>query len=197
MLKFLEFETINYILEKQNKNKNEAEISILVNETDDINLRNILLIANEAKQVNIVTNHIEKFKALEEKLLCETGIMLRVTNNYKRAICNSKIILNMDFSEELIIKYNLYKKAIIISLNNEINILQKKFSGIIIKDLELKIPEEYIDNVYKNVEIYESNIYKNKDFDNVREIIKKDKIEIENLIGFNGKINNKEIAKIA
>ena len=54
-----------------------------------------------------LTNHIEKFKTLERKVLEEYGIMITINNNKKKSLAKSNIILNMDFPNELINKYRL------------------------------------------------------------------------------------------
>lgn len=110
LFNYLIFDVINYILSKKNKEIEKAEISILVNKTTDNNIQNILNIAQNAKILNIVTENIAIFKQIEEKLYAEQGIMIRVTNNKKRSLLKSDIIINLDFSEEELAKYYLPSK---------------------------------------------------------------------------------------
>lgn len=110
LFNYLIFDVINYILSKKNKEIEKAEISILVNKTTDNNIQNILNIAQNAKILNIVTENIAIFKQIEEKLYEEQGIMIRVTNNKKRSLLKSDIIINLDFSEEELAKYYLPSK---------------------------------------------------------------------------------------
>lgn len=196
LLNYLAYETLEYILENQGKELKETEVSILVNDNNELNLKNISLIANEAKRINIITNNINRFKVIEKNLLNEAGIMIRITNNCKQALANSRIILNMDFPEEILNKYNIFRKAIIINLNNEIKLLPKKFQGINIKGIKCHIPEQYKMDMFENEVVYESLIINLKDFSNIRNQIVKDSVSVESLIGYNGKISNEEFSKI-
>lgn len=196
LFNYLAYETLEYILKKQGKDIKETEVSILVNDNNDINLKNISLIANKVKRINIITNNMNKFKVIEKNLLNESGIMIRITNNYRQALANSRIILNIDFPEELLNKYNIFRKAIIINLNNEIKILSKKFQGINIKGIKCHIPEKYKLDTFDNEVVYESLVINLKDFDNIRKKINQDNVRIDSLIGTNGKISNEEFSKI-
>lgn len=196
LFNYLAYETLEYILENQGKELKKTEVSILVNDNNEINLKNISLIANEAKRINIITNNINKFKVIEKNLLNEAGIMIRITNNYKQALINSRIILNMDFPEELLSKYNIFRKAILINLNNEIKQFPKKFQGINIRGIKCHIPEQYKMDMFENEVVYESLIINLKEFSNIRKQITEDNVRVESLIGNNGKISNEEISKI-
>lgn len=110
LFNYLLSDTINYILLKKGKEISKTEISILVNKTTDTNIQNILNIAQNAKILNIVTENLAVFKQIEEKLYAEQGIMIRVTNNKKRSLLKSDIIINLDFSEEEINKYAIPNK---------------------------------------------------------------------------------------
>lgn len=110
LFNYLLSDTINYILLKKDKEISKAEISILVNKTTDTNIQNILNIAQNAKILNIVTENLAVFKQIEEKLYAEQGIMIRVTNNKKRSLLKSDIIINLDFNEEEINKYSIPSK---------------------------------------------------------------------------------------
>ncbi len=110
LFNYLIYDTIDYILQKKNKEINESEISILANKTTDTNIQNILNIAKSVKVLNIVTENIAIFKQIEEKLYKEIGIMVRVTNNKKRSLLKSDIIINLDFNEEELNKYSIPSK---------------------------------------------------------------------------------------
>lgn len=110
LFNYLIYDVINYILAKENKEIEKSEISILVNKTTDTFIQNILNIAQNAKILNIVTENIAVFKQIEEKLYAEQGIMIRVTNNKKRSLLKSDVIINLDFTEEELAKYYLPSK---------------------------------------------------------------------------------------
>lgn len=169
-----------------------GEATILVNDFTDINREIIIDIAKSIKRLNIVTNHIEKCKKIQEYLYNEFGIMLTVTNNKRRSLSKSKIIVNMDFVEENINKYKIYDNAIIININDKINIRSKRFNGININYYKIKIPEKYKIEEFQDEIIYESLIVTKK-YQYIKEKAKKDKIKIDKFMGNNGYIREKEI----
>ena len=58
----------------------KVNISILINDLTEIEFENIKQIARKYKTINIVTNHIEKFKNIAKNLESE-GIIITITNN--------------------------------------------------------------------------------------------------------------------
>ena len=153
-------------------------------------LENLKIIMQKYKRVNIVTNHIEKFRKIEEQILEKYGIMITVGNNKRKSLSKAKIILNVDFPTELVNNYNIYEEAIIINLKNKVKINKKRFNGININDYEIKF--ENIDVLdYKKFaffdkkDLYEAMIYKKQPFTNILNKIEKDKVEIEKLYGSN------------
>lgn len=148
------------------------------------------MIIKKYKKVNIVTNHIEKFKKIEEQILQEEGIMIAVGDNKRKSLSKSKIILNVDFPSELINKYSIYEEAIIINLKNKVKINKKRFNGINISDYEISF--ENIDvldyeklDLYNKKDLYEAMLYKKQPFSNIWSKIEKDKVKIEKLYGNN------------
>ena len=190
LYKILAPEILEYILNKENMKSEETNIYILINDLTEIALQTIKRLANTYKSVNIITNHIEKFKKIEEILIKESGIAMTVMNNKKKGLAKAKIILNFDFPKELINKYNIYEKAIILNLQGVIKIEKKRFQGLIINDYELdteELDEYYIKNKkYKTKELYEAYFYKSQPYNNIVEKIKKDKVKIKELYSLNG-----------
>lgn len=196
LFKSLSSEIIKYIAKQKHKKLEEfGQISILVNDLDESIYKNILLIAREVKKLNIITNHIDKFLKIEEYLYNELGIIVAIVNNKQKSLIKSEIIINYDFPNELINKYNINNKAIIINIIDGIKIQSKKFSGICIKDLKLKLPKEYEISGFNKEIIYESIIYK-KGLADILNKITKDKVKIKKLIGNNGDISNNEFRQI-
>ena len=167
----------------------------MVNDFTDINRDIIIHIAKSIKRLNIITNHIEKCKKIEEYLYKEFGIMLNISNNRRKSLLKSEIIINMDFPEELINKYKIYDNAIIVNIEDKINIQSKRFNGININYYKIQIPDEYGLQGFKNEIIYESLIY-GKKYKEINEKLLKDEIKINKLIGNNGNITQYEIAKL-
>ncbi|MBQ3145428.1 MAG: hypothetical protein IJB90_02475 [Clostridia bacterium] len=191
LFKCLTFEVIEYILKRKNKKIQESEIYLLVNDFNNINKELIIYIAKSVKKLNIVTNHINKCKDIENYLYNEFGILLNIINNKKTSISNSEIILNFDFPEEVLNKYKIYRKAIIVNFQEKVSIQCKKFNGININYFKTNIPKKYKLQGFKDEEIYESIIYK-KDLYSIKKMITEDKIRIRRLIGNNGCIMDRE-----
>lgn len=185
LINYIAYEIINYIIEENKIKKEETEISILVNYLDDTSIENIKLLAKEFKRINIVTNHINKLKKIEQDIYDEFGIMLTITNNKKKSLKNARIILNIDFPKETINKYNIFDEAIIVNLDGDVKIDKKRFSGININDYEIKNSFVFNNKFYAK-DIYESKIYKKTTFINIREEIKKSNLKIKELVGNNG-----------
>lgn len=187
--KYLAYEIVKYILVKKNIKEEETEIAILINQIDEVSTENIKLFSKEFKRVNVVTNHIEKLKNIEESIFDEFGIMITITNNKKKSLKNAKIILNMDFPNELINKFNIYDEAIILNLDGDIKINKKRFSGLNINNYEISLNDvDYLSEEFYIRDIFESQIYKKAIFKNIRKEIKDKGVNIEQLIGLNGLI---------
>lgn len=188
LFEILSYQVIEYIIKKQNMEKEETTVSILVNDITNNVLENIRKIVREYKRVNILTNHIEKFKKIETQILEQEGIMITITNNKKKSLSKSKIILNVDFPTELINKYNIYEDAIIINLKGNVKINLKRFNGININDYEIDFKHwedfDYDKSIlYDKKDIYEAQIFQNQPFQYIEEKIKKDEVEITEMIG--------------
>ena len=180
---------LEYVVKKKKLKKEETNVSILVNDNSkDYIIENIKDIIRTYKNVNIVTTHIEKFKKLEEDILEKEGIMITITNNKKKSLMKSNIILNLDFKEEEINKYNIPDEAIIINIKEKVKIYKKRFNGLNINDYEISFKDyEKFDydksNYYFQKDIYEAELYKNQPYEYIERKINKDKVEIIKLVG--------------
>lgn len=193
LLEQLSCQALAYLLEKKKKRKQETKITILVNDLSENMLENLRKMAKEYKRVNIITNHIEKFKKIEEQILKEEGIMITIGNNKKKGLSKSEIILNVDFPSELINQYNIYENAIIINIRGNVKITKKRFNGICINDYEItfKSQEDFDydkSTKYKKYEIYEAQINKKQPWEGIVKQLEKDKVKISKLIGINSEI---------
>lgn len=190
LFEVLSCKVLDYILEKKEIKKEEVQISILVNDLTENMISNIRKIAKEYKRVNIVTNHIEKFKKIEKQILEKDGIMITVGNNKKKGISKSKLVLNVDFPSELINQYNIYENAIIVNLRGNVKISKKRFNGISINDYDIVFEKakefDYDKNTkYKACKIYEAQINKKQPFQEIMKQIEKDKVKICKLVSIN------------
>ena len=187
----ISFKVLEYILEKQNLNPNETIIAILINDLSDNMLENIKKIIHKYKKAKIVTNHIEKFKKIENQILEKEGIILNVSNNKRKSLSKAQVIINVDFTQELVNEYNVFDEAIIINLKTNVKINKKRFNGIIINDYEIMF--EKIENIefnnmeglFSNKDLYEANIHKNQSFSNIESKLEKDNVRLEKLYSIN------------
>ena len=134
----------------------ESCIGITVNNANNYSINSIINLSKKFKTLNIVTNNINYFKVLKEKLWEENGIIITLTNNRKKALAKANIILNFDFPSEVINEYIIFDESIIINLEECIKIKKKRFCGKVINDYNIETS--------KNTEISEflsKNEYKN------------------------------------
>ncbi len=188
----ISIEILEYILKKQDLKKEETSLYILVNDIEDVVIQNIKEFAKQYKSINIITNHMEKLRKIESKILKDLGISLIIANNKRKSLTKAKIILNYDFPKELLNQYNINENAIIVNILGNMKINKKRFNGTIINDYEIsyKTEKEYNinDNKYFPKEIYEAQFYKEQPYINVREKILKDNVKIEKLYTLNGEL---------
>lgn len=184
LYEILATDIIKYIIEKKKIKKEETTISILINDLTEIELENTKILAENYKNLNIVTNHIEKFKKLEDKFM-ENGIMITIVNNKKKSLMKSKIILNIDFPNELINKYMIKEDAIIINVPGKVKINRKRFNGLIVNNYEIdfrddiKSEENLMGYEFYLRDVYESRLYKKQTFSDIRNALKKDGVNIK------------------
>jgi len=192
LYKALSYNVLEYIYKYKKDKFNE--VTILINDLNNIDIQNIILISTKVKRVNIVTNHIEKFKEIDNYLYNKLGILINISNNKQKSLSKSTIIINYDFPEELINSYVINTNAIIINTYEEIKIRCMRFNGIIINDFILNIPLKHQIKGFKNEIIYESLIYK-KDLNEIIKCIVRDDIYVKKIIGTNGIISENELVK--
>lgn len=181
---------VQYVLEKQKKEK--VNISILINDLTDIELNNIKILAQKYNMINIVTNHIEKFRKLEDQLQ-QQGIIITITNNKKKSLMKSQIVVNVDFPKEFINKYSINENATIINVKRSIRVSQKRFNGITVNDYDIIFrndicDEKFFNGKYDIKDLYESKMYKKRPFIELREKIKKDGVKIRKVFLNNGEL---------
>ena len=192
---------IFFYLEEHKKINYSDEIAILSNNANN----EIKMVINELfdryKKVRIVTNNLELFEKMENELFDYSGIPMIVTNNKRKALSKSLLIINFDFNQETINKYNINENAIIINLNEEIKITKKRFNGFVICDYEIELDREKLCDIedkqteFSLKDILEEKIYSNIEktkeyirFNEVRDIIERYNVHICELIGRNSSL---------
>ncbi len=202
LFKQLMMKVIEYIAQNKKELLAYQEVSILTNDIDEILVDHIMEIANRVKLLNIVTMKEAKFKKIEQTLYEENGILLNIHHNYKKSLQKSDIIINVDFSEEEINKYDIPKKACLVHLKEDIKMTSKSFRGVNACFYEVSMPRKYIKYLmyfrnFNTSELYESFIYKHTTTQNIKKEIEEDGLNIIFLSGKSGKIRKQEYSNLS
>jgi len=193
---------VEYVSNCKKEKIEVQEVSVLTHKIDRIIVSSIKEIALNVRAINIITDKENVFRKLENELYSEYGIILNMNNNYKKSLVKSDIIINFDYTEEDLKKYNLPKKACIINLQGDTKLDSKIFEGISSSFFEIIMPDKYIRNLvylkgFNNQVLYESFIYKNTIPENIKKEIKDDKVCIISLVGKNGRIRKNEFLNLS
>lgn len=134
---YLACEMVEELMKRAHQKLEEQKIAILVNENSSVHKTIIKELAKKAKAITIVTNHINQFKKLEEELIEEWGIGITIANNKRKSLVKSEWILNLDFPKELVNQYQIFSKAVLINIEEMVEIERKSFEGITIQNCEI------------------------------------------------------------
>ena len=102
------------------------------------------------KILSIVTENSIIFKKLENKFLEKEGTILTITNNKKKSLSKSNIIINLSLNEEQFNKYNIFENSIIINAKGNIKIHRKRFNGKIINGFQIALKKD--SKIYRDLE---------------------------------------------
>ena len=201
---YLIFMIIEYILELEEIEMKEQKLDILVNNLSDLTYYEIIELAHKVKRLKIVTPQIHRYKKIEEELYENEGIAIELSNNMKKSLDKSSLIINIDFTGEMINKYNINKNAVIIQIYEKVKIESIGFNGITINNCKVSFADK-IKNEFKKEEIYnnfssnilyESYLYRKDKPENIIKQIVNDQVKIEYLIGNKGRINELEFKNL-
>lgn len=212
LMKYMDFEIISYILEKQEADIENEEIYIIFKSDKNYSLSfksNLEMVKSflnkyiyNFKLTNLVANDIRELKKLQEYILEKDNILVSVSNNKRKALKRAKYILNVNLKKNELEKYKINRNAIIINLEENVIYDEPSFNGINVNYFELEIPDEYIETFeevgekFDFVTLYYSNVLCSQNYDDIKNRIKKDKIKIKYLIGNNGKISILELKQM-
>ena len=178
LLKKITIPIIENICKKNNLKSQEKQISITINTVNTFGIDCVKNLSKKFKTLNVVTNNINYFRTLKEKLWEEEGIIITLTNNKKKALSKSDIILNVDFPEEAINKYIIFDEAILVNLEENVKIKKKRFNGKIVNDYKIKAKENS-----ELEKFLQKNEYKNFEINDLTEVyITNNPKEIKNII---------------
>lgn len=159
LFKMLIYDILQNIVNKYNLEKEKIQLSICVNDLTPWIEKIIRNLSEKYKIIYVVTNNIHSFDKIKERMYEENGIILNVTDNKRKALIKSKLVLNVDFTNELINKYSICDDGIIINIEEPIKIKKKRFNGVIINDFDImlktdsKIYSDLIQEKYENFEL--------------------------------------------
>lgn len=136
---------------------------IYVSLCEEIDVNFILDIAERFKSVNIVTNKIKKIRRLTKKLEDNYDLNIAVSNNKRKSLKKSKLLVNVGFDTETMEEFSLNRNCTIVNLsNNKLN-LKNSFHGVIVESIELGYNNRYKSVInernYNKQDLYESFIY--------------------------------------
>ena len=191
--KYLIPEILEYVINNKNIKKEECEIAVTTNEITDIGIETIKNLARQYKKLTVVTNHIERLKKIEKELYSNEGILIVISNNKKKSLAKSQIILNLDFNNQILNQYRLNENAVILNVEGGIKINSKRFCGLNINNYEIEISKEECIwrenmNVFQKKDLLEAKLYARDTLKNIRKKINESKVTVRQLFGENGKI---------
>ncbi|MBR2704058.1 MAG: hypothetical protein IKE91_01145 [Clostridia bacterium] len=163
----------------------------------DENNKEILIgILDWFKCINIATTRIGYMRRLEKSIVNRNDAVISISNNKRKALKRAKILINLDFDNELINEFCINRNCLIINLKNSQICLKSSFQGSIIDSIQIDFKNRYRDYInkdkYDKVNLYNSFIqdFSYKDAVNC---IESDNCKIMDLIGIRGIIPNDEI----
>lgn len=197
---YLIFETIEYVLKKQQKRSELTDIYLLMHDKKQIYMDNILFLIHKFKTINVVTDHLKDFQILAEKIEEKEGIPITVSNNTRKSLKNAKIIINFDYSEEELKRFSIYRRAILIQIGASLSYENQTFGGIQVYHMDIDTSKQIKDFFEKYhllgnsplVSLYEGILNQKENFLEVRKKIENDQVKILRLYGKNGIIDERE-----
>ena len=179
------FDILEYVIKKLKIKKDDIKLGILVNDISDLAIYAIVELVKKYKNVKIVTNHINSFKNIEEKISEKYGILISVGNNKRKVLSKTNIILNLDFPTELINRFKINSESTIINFKGNVKIKDKRFNGLNINDYEIDWKEQVNTDKFYTKDLYEAIQYKNQPIEEILRKLKRDNIKIKKLIAQN------------
>lgn len=195
--KFLVKNILEYVCKKKNDNINRQEVTVLVNDLNEVVYENLKDVAKLVRMLNVISSNKFMLKKLEKDILVSTGTVINTNKNYNKTMQKTSIVINFDFNEDELNKFNFPRKLCLVNINDNIRIKDKCFSGLVLNKFDIKIPVKYFEKImllkdFNSLILYESFIYKNTSPMNIIKEIKKDNIVINYSEGKLGKLNKNE-----
>lgn len=172
-----------------------CKVAILVHEFSIENLNLVKYISKDVKQVVLISDNKIRYEKISEDLIENYGIVLSIFDNEYKNIARCDFVINVDFVEDELKKYNISREAIVISIKEKLAELKRNFNGIIINDIDIYFDEEYKN--FRSLAICEAQIYDfKKDFKENERRFDKAGYMINTYIGNNGSITEEDIKRV-
>lgn len=201
VLKYMLINILDYISDILQEDFLSKEIAILVNKDYELASEYIKILSNRFKIITVVTNNVRYFSKFEDKYLKEYGIEINLVNNYRKSLNKTDFIVNLDFNEKEIKKYNIFYGACFINLGNKVIIDNRKFEGVNILGAQISMPYKYFNysELFYNfnyLNVYESFIKKKTSVSNILKEIEKDELDIICLENDKGIIKKEDFLRL-
>lgn len=175
--------------------KEKLNVGILIDEYSADNIELIKIIADEVKNVTLITNNAYRFEQLVDELLKNKGIVVQLLNKGKVNLRRKHVIINLDYSNSEIEKLNVQNESILITNSMLPQKMKNGFNGIVIRDIDVYLNKR-VEN-YRSIELCEAYIY------NYMKRIKENELlfnrstyRINGYIGNSGKIEQEDFERI-
>ena len=173
--KYIE-EVLNSIITRKKEAPEQQSLYILA-KSENIKIKNeIINMIAKYKAINVVTTNLREFQKLEADL-DENLETFAVLNNKRKSLARAQYIINIDYSEEELLEYNINRTANIFNLNTG-KLHLNNFDGYIINNIEINSDNQE----YDIKDLYLANMVQEEEMEI---IIKSKKYK---LIGNNGYI---------
>lgn len=189
---FLE-EELAYILRCQEKQRENTDLYVLVNEYSKETKEMLEYFAKEYKVVHILSKNMKYYTRWIERLEEKDITNLIYSRNYRKSLAKADLVINVDFTKEELKKFKLNREAIILHLMENNPELDQFFNGIFITSFctDLERQNSLLEQ-FSPEEIYVAHLEENLNLEEVWQKIKKDDVNVRYLKGINGRIDEKE-----
>lgn len=183
------------IAQLTNFEKEKMNLALLVNEYQADTIELIKRIADEVKNMTIVTNHAYRFEQMIDELLKNQGIVVQLANPKQVNLKRKHVIINLDFELSTLEKMNFPSETILI-MNSSVPVkLKPSFNGILIRDIDIYLGKKLED--FRSLELCEAYLYQPMKRIKENELrFQHSEYKINGYIGNHGKIEQADFERI-
>lgn len=186
-------EEVAYILQCQERKKENADVYFLVNEYSREMKEILAYFAREYKVVHILSKNMKYYTRWIERLEQEDITNVIYSRNYRKSLAKADLVINVDFSNEELKKFKLNQNAVIIYLKEKNPELEQVFNGLFVIGFCTNLVQENpMLSQFSPEEIYIAQLEEKLNLEEVWQKMKKDAVNVRYLQGINGRIDEKE-----